>query len=272
MRNTFLRAHEMTREIKKEFVNVDYRAQFGISLSYLLNNKEAETMKVKFEKKGIEFVVELKETDCYLTVFDETISVKPVFIRNMWAYRGTSSKIVDMLFGKKGRIFHVVHDSAEQVEQEIEKRHKEKNEREIEDIKSGKKVIKPRYKDGEYLMGWTVFDHEARLLEELKVAKYVSGWGTHIDNEVIDALGEEFTYKQVLEFIKPRLEAEEAKKAKAKAEIAAKFAEAKETGDPVVIRRWSEPCNDPYEECDVDNLVEYAMPDGTTKVERHHTW
>jgi len=56
------------------------------------------------------------------------------------------------------------------------------------------------------------------------------------------------------------------------AEISAKFAEAKATGKPVLVHKWSEDCNDPSEECNVDYLCEYAMPDGTYKTERYHTW
>lgn len=49
MKNIFRRAHEMAREIKREYPEVDYRTQFGLCLSYLLNNKEEE--KVEFLKK-----------------------------------------------------------------------------------------------------------------------------------------------------------------------------------------------------------------------------
>ena len=63
--------------------------------------------------------------------------------------------------------------------------------------------------------------------------------------------------------------AEEA--AKKAAETAAKFAEAKETGNPVELDRWSEPCDGSVVECDVDIVIRYAMPDGTTKVKRIHT-
>ncbi len=67
--------------------------------------------------------------------------------------------------------------------------------------------------------------------------------------------------------------AEEAAKAKAAAEEReAKFQEAREAGAPVLLHRWNEPCNDPREECNLDIIYEYAMPDGSTKVERHHTW
>lgn len=52
----------------------------------------------------------------------------------------------------------------------------------------------------------------------------------------------------------------------------AKFQEARETGKPVQLRRWTEDCNDPREECSMDIVAEYALPDGSTKVERRHTW
>lgn len=51
MKNLFKEAHKLTKEIKKEFSNVDYKAQFGICLSYLQ------------EKKGDCKVVELKGTE-----------------------------------------------------------------------------------------------------------------------------------------------------------------------------------------------------------------
>jgi hypothetical protein len=50
------------------------------------------------------------------------------------------------------------------------------------------------------------------------------------------------------------------------------FEKARTTGTRQEVRRWSESCDGSEEECDVDNLVEYAMPDGTSKIERHHTW
>ena len=82
--------------------------------------------------------------------------------------------------------------------------------------------------------------------------------------------------REKLEELKAEKEAEEKRKTesekKKQAEIAAKFDEAQKTGEPVLLRKWTEDCNDPKEECSVDIVYEYAMPDGTTKVERHHTW
>ena len=50
MKNTFKRAHEMAKEIKKEYPEVDYRLQFGLCLSYLLNNKEELEMIQRYQE------------------------------------------------------------------------------------------------------------------------------------------------------------------------------------------------------------------------------
>ncbi len=163
---------------------------------------------------------------------------------------------------------------AELKRRETEKAAQEKAEKEqrIADIKAGKLTIKAHYHDGEYLSGYTAFGEEADLLEKLGIAKYVSGWGTCIDDKAIEALGEEFTYPEAVEFMRPVLEAKEAKKAAAEAERAEKFEEAKKTGKPVEIRSWTADCNDPHEQCSLDIITEYAMPDGTITTDREHTW
>lgn len=66
-------------------------------------------------------------------------------------------------------------------------------------------------------------------------------------------------------------EIEARKQAKTEARNAI-FAKAKETGEKQLLSKWSEPCNDPKEECDIDMLHEYALPDGSTKITRSHTW
>ena len=74
---------------------------------------------------------------------------------------------------------------------------------------------------------------------------------------------------------KARREARE-KAAKIQAEkeasIKAKFAEAKESGKPILLEDHSEGCSDPNEECSLDIVSKWAMPDGTTKTTRQHTW
>ena len=72
--------------------------------------------------------------------------------------------------------------------------------------------------------------------------------------------------------MKPAIEAKKQAEEKKEAERKAIFDKAKETGKKQLLKKWSEPCNDPNEECDVDMIYEYAMPNGTVKGERQHTW
>ena len=143
---------------------------------------------------------------------------------------------------------------------------------EIRALKAGERKIVLRWHDGEYLSGWEVFGAAAALLEELGLAEYVDGWGYHVADAAVKALGKEFTYSQAVEFTRPAREAAEAQKAAADQERQAKFDEARETGKPVLLQKWTEPCNDPREECSLDIVQQYAMPDGSVKTERNHTW
>ena len=47
---------------------------------------------------------------------------------------------------------------------------------------------------------------------------------------------------------------------------------AKETGKPQEIASWMADCNDPKEECSLDHVTLWMMPDGTKKRHRQHTW
>ena len=63
-KNLLKEAHKMTKEIKKEYKDVDYRAQLGICISYLCNNKEVEKMeKVKLEgtEKQVKWAEEIRK-------------------------------------------------------------------------------------------------------------------------------------------------------------------------------------------------------------------
>jgi hypothetical protein len=113
------------------------------------------------------------------------------------------------------------------------------------------------------------------ILEKLGVAHYVSGWGTKLETNAYKALGDKFTLAQAEAYARPILEAKA--KAKYDAAIAKQnkkadaFSEAARTGQKVILKQWSEDCNDPSEECDIDNIIQYAMPDGTTKTIRSHS-
>lgn len=50
------------------------------------------------------------------------------------------------------------------------------------------------------------------------------------------------------------------------------FAKAVETREKQVIKHWSEECNDGNKECSLDIVYLYAMPDGSEKIERTHTY
>jgi hypothetical protein len=78
--------------------------------------------------------------------------------------------------------------------------------------------------------------------------------------------------KEAAEAAEKKAAEEAAQKAAAEAERQAKFDEARETGEPVLLKRWTEDCSDPREECSLDICCQYAMPDGSVKVERNHTW
>ncbi|HBX47564.1 MAG TPA: hypothetical protein DEF85_01565 [Clostridiaceae bacterium] len=44
MKNLFKKAHKMAREMKEKYPEVDYHAQFGLCISFLLEEKEEEEM------------------------------------------------------------------------------------------------------------------------------------------------------------------------------------------------------------------------------------
>lgn len=66
MKKVFKKAHEMTRKFVEEY-GVDYQAQFGLCLSYLLEKeKEEEEVKIEMKKlkgteKQIKFANDIKE-------------------------------------------------------------------------------------------------------------------------------------------------------------------------------------------------------------------
>ena len=145
-----------------------------------------------------------------------------------------------------------------------------RREAEREAIRSGQKKLAVRYYDGEYLGGYQVLGEAAELLATAGLARYISGWGYLVDEEVVRALGEEFAYPDALAYAERR-KAEKEAAAKPAVDRQAKIDEAKRIGAPVEIRRWTEPCADRQLECSLDVVIEWALPDGTTRIERHHT-
>jgi hypothetical protein len=185
--------------------------------------------------------------------------------------RKISPTELTMIREKKDEIIaELEHQRAER--EAIEAQKKADREEEIRAIKAGEKTITVKWTDGEYLQAYEVFGIAAELLEELGIAKYIDGWGVRVEQKLVDALGEEFTYQQVVEFTQPKRDKEATKEAQKKAELNAKFEEAKRTGKPVEIFRTTTECNDPKIECSLDIITIWAMPDGTQKEERIHTY
>lgn len=103
-------------------------------------------------------------------------------------------------------------------------------------------IIKKEHDIGDYSISYTYEITGQKLLEMLEIAEH----------EVNDK-----------KLAKDKIENDK------KAEI---YLLAKKTGEKQLLYKWSESCNDKNEECDIDNLYQYVMPDGTLKIERHHTW
>lgn len=109
-----------------------------------------------------------------------------------------------------------------------------------------------------------LFTYKAKQLPELHTGLYTDMW-YEID---LDIVLESEEYKEHL------LKMGENKKHKQEAELKRlqAFETAKKTGTKQFLSSWSEECNEPEESCDIDNVYLYAMPDGSMKEERNHTW
>ena len=141
---------------------------------------------------------------------------------------------------------------------------------EVDSIKNG--TIKPTYHEGEYLSGYTVSGKTGELLEAIGVAHYIDGWGYLVDQKIIDALGIEFTYAQADALTAPKRKTAADRQASLEQERQHRFDQARITGEPVLLRTYQDECDGTTEDCSVDDVSVYAMPDGATKTVRSHTW
>lgn len=137
------------------------------------------------------------------------------------------------------------------------------------------KIVQIYWRDGEYLDGYTV-DDPLNILEKLHVCNYVSGWGMYLEPFVTEKLGEKFTYGQVEELVRPKLleksRIEYEKKLQKENEKKEKFEQAKRENKPIILYEYTTDCDGSTEECSVDIVRVLAMPDGTTKKSRSHTY
>ena len=61
MKNLFKKAHKLTKEIKAEYPNVNYKAQFGLCLSYLQEKEENKLVELKGSEKQIKWADEIRK-------------------------------------------------------------------------------------------------------------------------------------------------------------------------------------------------------------------
>lgn len=93
---------------------------------------------------------------------------------------------------------------------------------------------------------------------------YDSNIVTDFDMKLSDAI-------RLKDFIKEQTEKEE-KINKEKERINTLRQKAAETGEKQLYNQHTENCNDPKEECNIDIVSTYIMPDGSFKTFRQHTW
>jgi hypothetical protein len=140
------------------------------------------------------------------------------------------------------------------------------------------------YFSAEYgLANYVALEHVTAMIEEISQrgdSKFYGlecvAWEITPDEEKAllaeQAPAKEKAEKEAAEAAEKKAAEEAAQKAAADAARQAKFERARETGRPVLLAQWTEPCNDPREECSLDIVQQYAMPDGSVKTERNHTW
>lgn len=88
-------------------------------------------------------------------------------------------------------------------------------------------------------------------------------WELSVDAPVI---------KDALKARQAVLDENKRKKEEREAKRKAIFEKAAKTGEKQQLSSYMDECDDEDESCDWDQVIEYAMPDGSTKTERHHTW
>lgn len=124
-----------------------------------------------------------------------------------------------------------------------------------------KKIAEETYVPYPQNENWS--DEYKKIYQEEVKNKTAAGYGL-IPNKIIK--------EKITNIILKHKAIEESKIKKEQQRVNKLFDLAKSTGEKQLINQWTEPCNDPLEECNLDICCEYAMPDGTKKYTRNHTW
>lgn len=93
-KNILREAHKLTKEIKAEYPEVDYKAQLGICISYLYNKGTKEANIKDLLMSAAEEAVEEMEADDYSWNKWEKGEHKRIYISLKWYRKGRTSKEV----------------------------------------------------------------------------------------------------------------------------------------------------------------------------------
>jgi hypothetical protein len=87
-------AHKLTKEIKKEYPNVDYKAQLGICIAYLSENKgEVEMVELKGTEKQIAWAEDIRKKELELLHKYQTVTTGNREIATAWT--GKENKVIE---------------------------------------------------------------------------------------------------------------------------------------------------------------------------------
>ncbi len=156
---------------------------------------------------------------------------------------------------------------------------KQEDQRQVEDEDVAQNGIVLHWQQGSPLSGWTAFGGSRRALEAAGIGRDVEGWGWHVTTQQAAELGAAPGQEQhiVSAQVVADLVADE-QQAQADAVVDDAISEDEKrvqavlTEQPVLLSVTTAECDDPGEECNMDRVERWAMPDGGEETTRQHTW
>lgn len=188
-----------------------------------------------------------------------------------------NGKIVNALIKVNEDVVDFIEKAKAEIErQEEEERNSELTFKVIETRRSGAWVTQDLVLDPQKKL---LTDEQKEQVEEVRSllgeTALFAGAGKYIKaKELSVEEGQEITLTELLEMVK-ETEKYQAKMEKERVEeekYEEALQEARETGENVELKRYSAPCNDPKEECNIDIIIVYVTPSGRTKETRVHTY
>ncbi len=253
-----------------------------------------------FEKKGLKFVFADGHitSDDYLTYRWKVIGElenehdeenrmfrKARYLKEHKAIGFPSTKTLN---GKKTRGVKIPEDIIEEIDEYYDNLLAEKN-KEKEKIRKSELIFKVEAAKLDSSWGITkpilveqkdlLTSNQRKKVMELKsllgeTAKF-AGATEHINAEELPVEeGEEIALDELLEMVKETKSYKRKERAEQKEQQKYEEAEkeARETGENVVVDKFSVQCNDSSKECNTDIITVYMTPSGRTKEDRTHTY